>query len=135
MSLGQCHQHGEALQYKLVAQQGKARVGELILPHHKIDTPVFMPVGTQGSIKGMLRSQVVELDSSIILGNTYHLGHRPGPDVVDELGGLHSFMDWPRNLLTGCVFFFFFLSSLFLFFFLSLLSLSLSLSLSKKLSM
>ena len=67
----------------------------------KVLTPVFMPVGTQGTIKGLTSSQVKEdLEIQIILGNTYHLGHRPGGDVVEALGGLHKMMNWKGNILT-----------------------------------
>jgi tRNA-guanine family transglycosylase len=59
-----------------------------------------MPVGTQGTVKGLTSTQLEELNCGIILGNTYHLGHRPGPDVLDELGGLHKFMNWKRGILT-----------------------------------
>lgn len=79
---------------------GLARAGTLTLLHGPISTPVFMPVGTQGTIKCLTVQQVEELGPEIILGNTYHLGHRPGPDVMDAFGGLHNFMHWDRNLLT-----------------------------------
>ena len=66
-------------------------------------TPVFMPVGTKGSIKGLSSQQLLRdpaLEPEIILGNTYHLGSQPGTPLLAELGGLHGFMNWPRNLLT-----------------------------------
>lgn len=88
------------LHYETFAYSNKARVGRLTLPHGPVDTPVFMPVGTQGTIKGLTSEQVKELGCQIILGNTYHLGLRPGTDVVDEMGGLHTFMNWKRNILT-----------------------------------
>ncbi|XP_001607235.2 queuine tRNA-ribosyltransferase catalytic subunit [Nasonia vitripennis] len=78
----------------------KARTGYMQLVHHHVDTPVFMPVGTQGTLKGLLPQQLEDLDCQIILGNTYHLGNRPGPDVLDQAGGLHKFMNWKRALLT-----------------------------------
>ncbi len=72
----------------------------MTLPHAIVDTPVFMPVGTQGTLKGILPYQLEELDCQILLGNTYHLGNRPGADLLKEAGGLHKFMGWKRALLT-----------------------------------
>eukprot|EP00193_Tetraselmis_chui_P001457 CAMPEP_0177760360 /NCGR_PEP_ID=MMETSP0491_2-20121128/5227_1 /TAXON_ID=63592 /ORGANISM="Tetraselmis chuii, Strain PLY429" /LENGTH=398 /DNA_ID=CAMNT_0019276257 /DNA_START=220 /DNA_END=1416 /DNA_ORIENTATION=- len=89
-----------ALKFKLLATQGRARVGKMTLPHFTADTPMFMPVGTQGSVKGITSRQLEELDCHVILGNTYHLELRPGADVVDEMGGLHEFINWPRGMLT-----------------------------------
>ncbi|XP_012230723.2 queuine tRNA-ribosyltransferase catalytic subunit [Linepithema humile] len=81
-------------------QTTKARTGRMILVHHHVDTPVFMPVGTQGTLKGLLPQQLEQLDCQIILGNTYHLGNRPGVDTLRKAGGLHKFMNWKRALLT-----------------------------------
>ncbi|XP_053997736.1 queuine tRNA-ribosyltransferase catalytic subunit isoform X1 [Hylaeus anthracinus] len=81
-------------------QTTKARTGRMSLVHHHVDTPVFMPVGTQGTLKGLLPQQLEQLDCQIILGNTYHLGTRPGLDVLEKAGGLHNFMNWKRALLT-----------------------------------
>ncbi|KHJ45268.1 tRNA-guanine transglycosylase [Trichuris suis] len=78
----------------------RARAGVLHLPRADVESPVFMPVGTQGTIKGLLPEQVVQLGYKMMLGNTYHLGHRPGADVVEAAGGLHKFMNWPYALLT-----------------------------------
>lgn len=78
----------------------KARTGKMTLVHHDVDTPVFMPVGTQGTLKGLLPQQLEQLDCQIILGNTYHLGNRPGADILRKAGGLHKFMNWKRALLT-----------------------------------
>ncbi|KAF7998399.1 hypothetical protein HCN44_009797 [Aphidius gifuensis] len=78
----------------------KARVGVMTLVHHHVDTPVFMPVGTQGTLKGLLPQQLEQLDCQIMLSNTYHLGIRPGPEILKEAGGLHKFMNWNRALLT-----------------------------------
>jgi len=89
-----------ALKFEVIARWNKARVGKLYLPHGLVDTPVFMPVGTQGTIKGLTSEQVDSLGCKIILGNTYHLGTRPGTKLIDEMGGLHTFMNWKRNLLT-----------------------------------
>ncbi|XP_029054169.1 queuine tRNA-ribosyltransferase catalytic subunit isoform X2 [Osmia bicornis bicornis] len=81
-------------------QTTKARTGKITLIHHCVDTPVFMPVGTQGTLKGLLSQQLEQLNCQIILGNTYHLGTRPGLNVMREAGGLHNFMNWKRALLT-----------------------------------
>lgn len=78
----------------------KARVCSLKLPHSVVSTPVFMPVGTQATLKGLLPEQLTEMGCQIMLANTYHLGHRPGHDLVRRAGGLHKFMNWPRSLLT-----------------------------------
>lgn len=88
------------LRFEVLGTCNKARVAKLYLPHGVVDTPVFMPVGTQGTIKGLTSKQVDDLGCQIILGNTYHLGLRPGTELLDKLGGLHKFMDWKRNLLT-----------------------------------
>nr|XP_039265197.1 queuine tRNA-ribosyltransferase catalytic subunit 1-like [Styela clava] len=78
----------------------KARVGKLKLPHSIVDTPVFMPVGTQGTLKGITPKQLENLDIRIMLGNTYHLGNKPGEEILKKAGGLHNFMSWDRSLLT-----------------------------------
>jgi queuine tRNA-ribosyltransferase len=78
-----------------------ARAGILHTAHGDIETPVFMPVGTQATVKGLLPRQLIEdLDAKIILGNTYHLFLRPGHETIRQLGGLHKFMNWPRAILT-----------------------------------
>jgi queuine tRNA-ribosyltransferase len=77
-----------------------ARRGRLITPHGAIETPVFMPVGTQASVKGLTQEALEELGAGIILANTYHLYLRPGHELVRKLGGLHQFMSWPRAILT-----------------------------------
>lgn len=77
-----------------------ARAGILTTPHSVIETPVFMPVGTQGTVKTMSQEELAVIDARIILGNTYHLYLRPGPDLVREAGGLHSFMNWGGSILT-----------------------------------
>jgi queuine tRNA-ribosyltransferase len=78
-----------------------ARAGILHTAHGDVETPVFMPVGTQATIKGVLaRDMMNDIDAKIMLANTYHLFLRPGPDTVRKLGGLHKFMSWPRALLT-----------------------------------
>jgi queuine tRNA-ribosyltransferase len=79
---------------------GKARRGRLLTPHAEIETPVFMPVGTVASVKGVPQDTLEELGAQIILGNTYHLYLRPGVQTVRQMGGLHGFMAWPRAILT-----------------------------------
>jgi queuine tRNA-ribosyltransferase len=79
---------------------GKARAGRLLTPHAEIETPVFMPVGTLASVKGVPQDTLEELGAQIILGNTYHLYLRPGVDTVRRMGGLHGFMSWRRAILT-----------------------------------
>jgi queuine tRNA-ribosyltransferase len=79
---------------------GKARSGRLLTPHAAIETPVFMPVGTLASVKGVPQDTLEELGAHIILGNTYHLYLRPGIETVRKLGGLHGFMAWRRAILT-----------------------------------
>lgn len=78
----------------------KARRGRLTTPHGMIETPIFMPVGTQGSVKTLHPKELVELDAQIILGNTYHLWLRPGEETIRDLGGLHRFANWERPILT-----------------------------------
>jgi queuine tRNA-ribosyltransferase len=77
-----------------------ARAGLLRTPHGEIPTPVFMPVGTIGSVKGLTPEQIQSTRASIVLCNTYHLALRPGENIVEELGGLHQFMDWDGPILT-----------------------------------
>ncbi len=79
---------------------GTARLGRLSTPHAQIQTPVFMPVGTVASVKGVPQDTLEELGAQIILGNTYHLYLRPGVETVRRMGGLHGFMSWPRAILT-----------------------------------
>jgi queuine tRNA-ribosyltransferase len=81
-------------------RHSKARRGRLTTAHGEIDTPAFMPVGTQGSVKGVSPRELRELNAQIILGNTYHLFVRPGLDVIKHLGGLHNFMSWDASILT-----------------------------------
>ncbi|CAG9567041.1 unnamed protein product [Danaus chrysippus] len=92
----------KALSFTVQSQclKTRARTGLMKLPHYTVKTPVFMPVGTQGTMKGILPDQLEEIDCEIILGNTYHLGNRPGVDVLKKAGGLHKFMGWNRALLT-----------------------------------
>jgi queuine tRNA-ribosyltransferase len=81
-------------------QHSKARRGRLKTGHGVIDTPAFMPIGTQGSVKGVSPRELRELNAQIILGNTYHLFVRPGLDVINHFGGLHNFMSWNGPILT-----------------------------------
>ncbi len=83
-----------------VCKQSGARIGKFTTPHGVIETPVFMPVGTQASVKGLTPEQLKEVNSQIILSNTYHLFLRPGEDIVKKAGGLHKFMNWDRPILT-----------------------------------
>lgn len=93
---------GSALTFEVFARskQSGARLGRVHTPHGVFDTPAFMPVGTQGTIKGLFPWEVQRTESQIILGNTYHLMLRPGPDLVEEFGGLHRFSGWPGPMLT-----------------------------------
>src|SRR5438477_2178184 len=90
------------LKYELLATDphSRARIGRVGTRHGTFDTPAFMPVGTQGSIKGVLPDHVAATGAQIILANTYHLMLRPGEQVVAELGDLHKFMAWPGPILT-----------------------------------
>jgi queuine tRNA-ribosyltransferase len=86
--------------FTLTHQDGAARRGQLVTAHGTIETPVFMPVGTQGSVKAMTPRDLVEVGASIILGNTYHLHLRPGDELIHRRGGLHRFIGWDRPILT-----------------------------------
>ena len=81
-------------------KQTRARRGVVHTPHGDIQTPVFMPVGTQATVKAMRPEQVKEMGAEIILSNTYHLYLRPGHEIIREAGGLHKFMNWDRAILT-----------------------------------
>ncbi len=86
--------------FAITAASGYARAGTLHLPHGQIETPAFMPVGTQGTVRALSPFDLEAVGATIVLGNTYHLHLRPGEDIVAEMGGLHRFMAWPRCLLT-----------------------------------
>ncbi len=86
--------------FQVEARAGAARAARLITPHGAVETPVFMPVGTVASVKGVPQDILEELGVQILLGNTYHLYLRPGVEQVRKLGGLHRFMAWPRAILT-----------------------------------
>src|ERR1700684_1419658 len=90
-----------SLQFQILAESpAGGRRGRLILPHQTVETPVFMPVGTQGTVKAVPQDALESLGAEIILGNTYHLYLRPGHEPIRRMGGLHKFMSWPRALLT-----------------------------------
>jgi queuine tRNA-ribosyltransferase len=88
------------LDFQIKTTVGQARTGMLLTPHGQIETPIFMPVGTLASVKGVPQDTLEELGAQIILGNTYHLYLRPGVETVRRFGGLHGFMSWPRAILT-----------------------------------
>src|SRR6476659_7969708 len=92
----------QAIDFEVQAREGEARAGVLTTRRGQIETPVFMPVGTAGTVKGIRFEELesAELDPKIILGNTYHLWLRPGIDTIRECGGLHKFIGWDRALLT-----------------------------------
>ena len=94
---------GKALEFEIIKEDKKtgARAGILHLPHGDVLTPVFMPVGTQATVKSMTPEELKdEVNANIILSNTYHLYLRPGHELIKEAGGLHKFMNWDRNILT-----------------------------------
>jgi queuine tRNA-ribosyltransferase len=86
--------------FQVVANAGRARAGLLETAHGVVETPVFMPVGTQATVKALSSGDIERLGARIILGNTYHLALRPGAERVAAFGGLHRFMSWPRAILT-----------------------------------
>src|ERR1700756_2161297 len=89
-----------AFSFDLLARHGAARRGRVATAHGTIETPAFMPVGTAGTVKAMRPEDVATTGAEIILGNTYHLMLRPGAERIAALGGLHSFMNWPKSILT-----------------------------------
>src|SRR5262249_44364262 len=89
-----------AISFDLLATDGLARRGRLRTPHGVVETPIFMPVGTQATVKGLTPDQIVAAGAQIILGNTYHLALRPGDELIASLRGLHAFMHWRRPILT-----------------------------------
>src|SRR2546423_7369193 len=86
--------------FTVTATDGAARAGVLRTAHGNVPTPAFMPVGTKATVKTVDPDELRALGATILLGNTYHLHFRPGEDVIDELGGLHSFMGWGGPILT-----------------------------------
>ena len=90
-----------SLTFKVIsATDGGGRRGQLDLPHRTVQTPVFMPVGTQGTVKAVAQDVLESLGAEIILGNTYHLYLRPGHEAIRRMGGVHRFISWPRAMLT-----------------------------------
>ncbi|WP_367361592.1 tRNA guanosine(34) transglycosylase Tgt [Mesotoga sp.] len=88
------------LSIRASSTESKARTGIISTPHGEFDTPVFMPVGTNGTVKGIWQDQLHELEARIILGNAFHLFLRPGLDILRDFGGLHKFMSWGHSILT-----------------------------------
>ncbi|MFO1311652.1 MAG: tRNA guanosine(34) transglycosylase Tgt [Burkholderiales bacterium] len=88
------------MQFEVLATSGDARRGRLTLAHGVVETPVFMPVGTYGTVKAMSPAELVEIGAQVVLGNTFHLWLRPGTEVIAAHGGLHRFMGWSRPILT-----------------------------------
>ena len=86
--------------FTLTASDGAARAGVLSTPHGDVPTPAFMPVGTKATVKTVDPEELRALGATIVLGNTYHLHFRPGPELIAELGGLHRFMAWDGPILT-----------------------------------
>ena len=86
--------------FELITQNKKVRLGKIFTPKGNIDTPTFMPVGTQGTVKGVFTDDILETGTQIILGNTYHLLLRPGVDNLKKFNGLHKFMNWNKPILT-----------------------------------
>src|SRR5205814_401962 len=89
-----------SFRFEIDKTSGPTRRGRLLTAHGEVETPVFMPVGTQATVKGVPQNVLEELGVQILLGNTYHLYLRPGVEQVKKLGGLHRFMSWPRAILT-----------------------------------
>ena len=91
-----------AIKYRLIKKEKHtgARLGELITPHGTFPTPMFMPVGTQASVKSLAPEELDAMGAGVILSNTYHLWLRPGEQIVKEAGGLHQFMNWKKGILT-----------------------------------
>lgn len=92
----------KALQFEVAAKcsKSRARAATMTLPHGAVETPMFMPVGTQASLKGLTYEQLEELDCKICLNNTYHLGLKPGQEILDKVGGAHKLQGWNRSILT-----------------------------------
>ncbi len=86
--------------FEFITQDGKARLGKINTPRGLIDTPAFMPVGTQGTVKGVFTDDILDTKTQIILGNTYHLLLRPGIDILKTFDGLHNYMNWQKPILT-----------------------------------
>ena len=90
----------EDFTFELITQNDKARLGKITTSKGIIDTPAFMPVGTQGTVKGIFMDDILKTNTQIILGNTYHLLLRPGIKILEKFNGLHYFMNWNKPILT-----------------------------------
>ena len=88
------------LSFRVVARSGKARLGEMMTGHGVLQTPLFMPVGTQATVKALTPDEVAATGARMVIMNTYHLWLRPGPDIVNGIGGLHAFSRWPHSIAT-----------------------------------
>ncbi|MBM4160561.1 MAG: tRNA-guanine transglycosylase, partial [Ignavibacteria bacterium] len=88
------------MNFRLQATDGKARAGIVETDHGLLETPAFMPVGTQGSVKAIEQRELLAVGTQILLGNTYHLYLRPGTEVIEAAGGLHKFIGWSKPILT-----------------------------------
>ena len=86
--------------FELITQNERARLGKITTSRGVIDTPTFMPVGTQGTVKGVFTDDILKTGTQIILGNTYHLLLRPGIEILKKFKGLHKFMNWDKPILT-----------------------------------
>src|SRR6202051_219782 len=93
-------QPANGLKFELITTDGKARRGRGTLNHGGVETPIFMPVGTYGTVKAVAPRELEEMNAQIILGNTFHLWLRPGLETIAAHGGLHRFMNWQRPILT-----------------------------------
>ena len=92
--------HNDEFSFELITQNDNARLGKIFTPRGSIDTPAFMTVGTQGTVKGVFTDDILETGAQIILGNTYHLLLRPGIETIKKFKGLHGFMNWEKPILT-----------------------------------
>ncbi len=88
------------LKFELLKTEGQARRGRMTLNHGVVETPIFMPVGTYGTVKGVMPKSLEDMGAQIILGNTFHLWMRPGLDIMQQFGGLHQFEAWNKPILT-----------------------------------
>ena len=89
------------MDFTIQSKCGKARAATFVTDHGEVQTPIFMPVGTLGTVKGVHQHELKEdTNADIILGNTYHLYLRPGTDIIEKAGGLHKFIGWDRAMLT-----------------------------------
>src|SRR3981189_2430937 len=89
-----------AFSFRVTHTEGRARRGVMTTAHGEVQTPAFMPVGTQGAVKGILHRDLEQIGAEILLGNTYHLYLRPGDDLIARRGGLHRFIGWAKPILT-----------------------------------